>query len=127
MAEVPNKDVYKEFEKLLKPINTVEVGTCESREKVTKPKHNIDIFVIQEKWKLVPAFLKTKGLVKQHLDSFNYFINVDMKKIVKANEKIFSSVDPNFYFKYLDIHVGKPDTIEGLNHVCSFVPSKFSK
>jgi hypothetical protein len=46
MAEVPNKDVYKEFEKLLKPINTVEVGTCESREKVTKPKHNIDIFVI---------------------------------------------------------------------------------
>jgi hypothetical protein len=28
-AKVPNKDVYKEFEKLLKPINSVEVGTRE--------------------------------------------------------------------------------------------------
>jgi DNA-directed RNA polymerase III subunit RPC2 len=52
--------------------------------------------------------------VKQHVDSFNYFINVDMKKIVKANKKIVSSVDPKFYFKYLDIHVGQPDKIENL-------------
>ena len=31
MAEtnIPNKVVYKEFEKFLKPINSVEVGTCE--------------------------------------------------------------------------------------------------
>ena len=49
----------------------------------------------------MPAFLKTKGLVKQHVDSFNYFLNVDLKKIVKAN-KIFSSADPTFYLKYLD-------------------------
>ena len=44
-ANVPNKDVYKEFEKLLKPIKSVEVGTCEFVT-VTKPVHNIDIFVI---------------------------------------------------------------------------------
>ena len=31
-ANVPNKDVYKEFEKLLKPIKSVEVGTCETRD-----------------------------------------------------------------------------------------------
>jgi len=31
--------------------------------------------------------LKAKGLVKQHIDSFNYFVDVDLKKIVKrANE-----------------------------------------
>ena len=65
--------------------------------------------------------------MKQHVDSFNYFINVDMKKIMKANEKIVSFADPTFYLKYLDIHVGKPDKIEDMNHVCSFVPSKFSK
>jgi DNA-directed RNA polymerase III subunit RPC2 len=65
--------------------------------------------------------------VKQHVDSFNYFINVDMKKIMKANEKIVSFADPTFYLKYLDIHVGKPGTIEDMNHVCSFVPSKFLK
>jgi DNA-directed RNA polymerase beta subunit len=43
---------------------------------------------IRDKWKLVPAFLKVKGLVKQHIDSFNYFINEDIKHIVKANEKV---------------------------------------
>nr|KAG5700245.1 hypothetical protein BaRGS_007618 [Batillaria attramentaria] len=53
----------------------------------------------KEKWKLLPAFLKVKGLVKQHIDSFNYFINVELKKIVKANEKVTSDADPNFYLK----------------------------
>lgn len=33
----------------------------------------------KEKWKLVPAYLKVKGLIKQHLDSFNYFTNVEVK------------------------------------------------
>ena len=31
-ANVPNKDVYKEFEKFLKPIKSVEVGPCETLE-----------------------------------------------------------------------------------------------
>ena len=65
----------------------------------------------------MPAFLKTKGLVKQHVDSFNYFINVDLKKIVKANEKIVSFADPTFYLKYLDIHVGQPDAIEDMMYL----------
>lgn len=43
---------------------------------------------ITEKWKLVPAFLKVRGLVRQHIDSFNYFINEEIKQIVKANEKV---------------------------------------
>ena len=37
---------------------------------------------------MLPAFLKIKGLVKQHIDSFNYFINVEIKKIVMANQKV---------------------------------------
>ena len=61
-----------------------------------------------------------KGLVKQHIDSFNYFVEVDIKKILKANEFVLSDVDPNFFLKYsasptlslisryLDIRVGKP-------------------
>ena len=75
------------------------------------------IKAVEEKWKLVPAFLKTKGLVKQHIDSYNYFINYDIKKIVKANEKVVSHADPTFYVKYLDIHVGMPDAEEGFNQV----------
>ena len=36
------------------------------------------VFISQEKWKLLPAFLKVKGLVRQHIDSFNYFINTEV-------------------------------------------------
>eukprot|EP00271_Cylindrocystis_brebissonii_P011391 TRINITY_DN2883_c0_g1_i3.p1 TRINITY_DN2883_c0_g1~~TRINITY_DN2883_c0_g1_i3.p1 ORF type:complete len:1136 (+),score=226.28 TRINITY_DN2883_c0_g1_i3:22-3408(+) len=62
------------------------------------------------KFELLPAFLKVRGLVKQHIDSFNYLINCDIKKIIhaKANEKVTCDTDPNFYLKYTDIFVGKP-------------------
>lgn len=63
---------------------------------------------LQDKWNLLPAFLRVKGLVKQHLDSFNYFVEVDIKKILHANQLVLSEVDPQFYLKYLDIRVGKP-------------------
>ncbi|CAM6092659.1 unnamed protein product [Calypogeia fissa] len=65
---------------------------------------------VVDKFALLPAFLKVKGLVKQHIDSFNYLINCEIKKIIhaKANEKITSDVDPNFYLKFTDIFVGKP-------------------
>eukprot|EP00064_Thunnus_orientalis_P015216 superscaffoldBa00002780_g15266 len=56
-----------------------------------------------------------KGLVKQHIDSFNYFINVEIKKIMKANEKITSDADPMWYLKYLNIYVGMPDVEESFN------------
>lgn len=64
---------------------------------------------------MVPAFLQVKGLVKQHIDSFNYFVNVDIKNIVKANDKVLSDVDPMFYLKYLNVYVGKPDVEDGFN------------
>lgn len=46
---------------------------------------NKPIKKIEDKWKLIPAFLRLRGLVKQHIDSFNFFINIDMKNIVIAN------------------------------------------
>ena len=49
--------------------------------------------------------------------SYNYFTNVDIKKIVKANEKFLSHADPTFYLKYLDVRVGKPDTVEEVDRV----------
>lgn len=49
----------------------------------------------------VCALRQVRGLVKQHIDSFNYFINHEIKKIVhaKGNEKVTCDADPNFYFK----------------------------
>uniref|UniRef100_A0A673M2L3 DNA-directed RNA polymerase subunit beta n=1 Tax=Sinocyclocheilus rhinocerous TaxID=307959 RepID=A0A673M2L3_9TELE len=70
---------------------------------------------VEEKWKLLPAFLKVKGLVKQHIDSFNYFVNVEIKKDNEGKEKITSDADPMWYLKYLNIYVGMPDVEESFN------------
>ena len=43
----------------------------------------------------MPAFLKVKGLVKQHIDSFNYFCTDDIRNIVKANEKVWKTSVPD--------------------------------
>mmetsp|Transcript_8355 Transcript_8355/g.10179 ORF Transcript_8355/g.10179 Transcript_8355/m.10179 type:complete len:113 (+) Transcript_8355:64-402(+) len=87
-----------------------------------KNKANLPLKAIEEKWKLVPAFLRLRGLVKQHIDSFNYFINVEIKKIVQANSLITMNDDrmgggglsggedpaDRFFFKFTDIRVGMP-------------------
>ena len=54
-------------------------------------------------------------MVKQHIDSFNHFINRDIKKIVQANKKIVCEADPNFYLLYKDIYIGTPDVEESFN------------
>ncbi|BGP19947.1 hypothetical protein JCM10213_006723 [Rhodosporidiobolus nylandii] len=64
---------------------------------------------VTDKWDLLPAFLAVKGLVKQHIDSFNYFVDVDLQAILRANARITSDVDPNFYLEYTDIRVGSPE------------------
>ena len=65
---------------------------------------------IEEKWKLVPTFLKIRGLVKQHIDSFNYFTDIEIKNIVRSsrNYMIKSEINSNFYLKYKDIRIGFP-------------------
>ncbi|XP_014238823.1 DNA-directed RNA polymerase III subunit RPC2 [Trichogramma pretiosum] len=77
--------------------------------KIDAKKFTKNVQNIEDKWKLVPAFLKGKGLVKQHIDSFNYFINVEIKKIVQATGKVFSNEDPNFFLRYVNVSVGTPD------------------
>ncbi|TKA65459.1 DNA-directed RNA polymerase III subunit RPC2 [Cryomyces minteri] len=62
----------------------------------------------RDKWNLLPAFLKVKGLVKQHIDSFNFFIETDLKKMLAANAEIRSDVDDKFVLWYTDIRVLKP-------------------
>ncbi|EQC35967.1 DNA-directed RNA polymerase III subunit RPC2 [Saprolegnia diclina VS20] len=69
---------------------------------------------VQNKWQLLPYFLQLRGLVKQHIDSFDYFTEVDMKKIVRAqaNNTIRSDHDPKFFLTYTDISVGTPSIDE---------------
>lgn len=66
----------------------------------------------EDKWRLLPAFLQTKGLVKQHIDSFNYFIETDLQKIIDANRLVTSDVDPRFFLEFKRIRVASPEAYD---------------
>ncbi len=48
--------------------------------------------------------------MRQHIDSFDYFINRDIKKIVqtKSNVEVHSDADPKFFLRYTGIYIGEP-------------------
>ena len=75
-----------------RPVNSAHRATTMSQKKKN---------TAVDKSLLLPAFLAVRGLVKQHIDSFNYLINEDIKKIIraKANEKVTCDADPNFWLK----------------------------
>ncbi|GMH28958.1 hypothetical protein Nepgr_030801 [Nepenthes gracilis] len=69
-----------------------------------------------DKFQLIPEFLKVRGLVREHLESYNYFVNTGIKKIVRVNNLITSSVDPNIYLRFKDVRIGEPSVVvDGVN------------
>ena len=66
---------------------------------------------VEEKWKLLPHFLRMRGLMRQHIDSFDHFKNVDIKQIIAArsNCEIRSEADPKWFLRYTNIYIGKPN------------------
>ncbi|KAK7262597.1 hypothetical protein RJT34_30172 [Clitoria ternatea] len=64
-----------------------------------------------DKFQLLPEFLKIRGLVKQHLDSFNYFVRTDIRKIVRANNLVVATRYPHIYLRFLNVKIGKPEMI----------------
>ncbi|KAL9085521.1 MAG: hypothetical protein Q9165_007566 [Trypethelium subeluteriae] len=40
-----------------------------------------------------------KGLVKQHIESFNYFVETELQKIIDVNREIRSDVDHKFFLR----------------------------
>lgn len=50
----------------------------------TPPPLDMPVGSLKDKWRLLPHFLKLRGLMKQHIDSFDYFVNVEMKQIVQV-------------------------------------------
>nr|WCZ58372.1 RNA polymerase III subunit RPC2 [Paratrimastix eleionoma] len=68
--------------------------------------------LLQDKYKLLPEFLKSRGLLQNQLASFNYFLDVEIKKIVEANQRVICDADPSFFLKYTNIYIGKPSLEE---------------
>lgn len=52
------------------------------------PDPSAPVASLPDKWKLLPHFLAMRGLMKQHIDSFNFFVLTDIKNIVKANQEV---------------------------------------
>ncbi|GJM89953.1 hypothetical protein PR202_ga06184 [Eleusine coracana subsp. coracana] len=61
-----------------------------------------------DKFPLLPAFLKARGLVNEHINSFDYFVTKGIRNIIRANNRIQASKDPNIYLRYTNVRVGKP-------------------
>lgn len=69
---------------------------------------------LKEKWRLLPHFLRLRSLLRQHIDSFDHFVNMEMKQIVQSPSacEIRSDHDPKFYLRYTDCWVGEPSVQE---------------
>ncbi|OYT61525.1 MAG: DNA-directed RNA polymerase subunit B [Thermofilum sp. ex4484_15] len=65
----------------------------------------------EDRWVLVEAFIKEKGLVRQHLDSYNDFIERRLQEIVNEQGIIETSI-PGFYVRLGKIEVGEPKVRE---------------
>lgn len=63
---------------------------------------------------LIELFFKEKGLVRQHIESFNYFIENEIRQIVEANNIVDSDIDHAFYLKYLSVRIGMPSITENM-------------
>ncbi|KAL9944138.1 hypothetical protein ACHAO5_006227 [Verticillium nonalfalfae] len=87
------------FEALLEPFY--------NGKKLTDP-----ISTQEDKFQLLPAFLKVKGLVKQHIDSYNFFVDHEIKDIVRANRTIRSDVNSSFWLEFTDIRVESPSRLD---------------
>lgn len=61
---------------------------------------------------LLPAFFSAKGMIRQHIESFNYFIETGIKKILEANHMISLDTDENVWLAYKDIRVDLPSVEE---------------
>lgn len=64
--------------------------------------------VLRDKEFLVKEYLETRGLYSHHINSFNSFIDRDLKKIVQQNFAVRSDADPNFYLHFKNVTVGHP-------------------
>jgi DNA-directed RNA polymerase III subunit RPC2 len=64
----------------------------------------------RDKNRLIGSLRAMKGFSKQHIESFNEFINERLQKIVtsKVNYRVTSEADPEFFLEYESISVSKP-------------------
>jgi DNA-directed RNA polymerase III subunit RPC2 len=80
----------------------------------TKTPDDAPVGSLKDKWRLLPHFLKIRSLMRQHIDSFDHLVNVELNQIVQSPSAkvIRSEHDPNFFLEYTDCCLGEPSVIE---------------
>jgi hypothetical protein len=81
---------------------------------------------LKDKWRVLPHFLQVRSLMRQHIDSFDYFVNIEMKEIVQSPSacEIRSEHDPKFYLRYTDCWVGEPSVEEDSHATSQATPNQ---
>jgi DNA-directed RNA polymerase III subunit RPC2 len=69
---------------------------------------------LKDKWRLLPHFLQLRSLMRHNIDSFDHFVNVELKQIVQSESarEIRSEHDPNVYLRYTDWWLREPTFVE---------------
>jgi DNA-directed RNA polymerase subunit B len=70
-----------------------------------------EILSNEDKWVVLKSLFDEKGLVRQHLDSYNNFIEIKMQSIVDEFGEVIPDI-PGFKIKFGKIKVGKPKVRE---------------
>jgi DNA-directed RNA polymerase III subunit RPC2 len=80
----------------------------------TKTPDDAPVGSLRDKWRLLPYFLRLRSLLRQHIDSYNYFINTELQQIISSpsNNIIRSDHDPKFYLKYEQIYVDASPSVD---------------
>ena len=75
----------------------------------------------EDKWALLAAYFGEIGLVRQHLDSFNVFLEETLQQICDETKKIIPDI-PDFYIVFGKIHVEEPQVREADGATKSVTP-----
>ena len=69
---------------------------------------------LQDKWRLIPHFLALRSLLRQHIDSYDHFVTVELRDIVQSPSarEIRSDHDPKFFLRYEDVWVGNVPSLD---------------
>ncbi|MBN1330778.1 MAG: DNA-directed RNA polymerase subunit B [Candidatus Heimdallarchaeota archaeon] len=78
---------------------------------------------IEDRWILIESMVKELGLVRQHLDSYNEFIQNGMQDVVKEIGSIKPEI-PNYYVKINKIDMDPPNIREADGSLNNIYPSE---
>ncbi|MFX1597668.1 MAG: DNA-directed RNA polymerase subunit B [Promethearchaeota archaeon] len=76
-----------------------------------------------DRWELMTAFFEEKGLVRQHLDSYNAFIKEGLQQLVDEVGKIEPDIE-GYYVEFGKIRVEEPNVTEADGSIKKVSPSE---